>query len=430
MTTTTSSLGAGSSYILSAAHVIAGEDLRLMSPGYVQVEGEIVVDVGEGMPSSELVSDCPVIDLPGQLIMPGLINCHTHIGDTVVKELGYGVPAGVNLLWQPDGLRHLRMAEMSRQERVTGIRRALMRALATGTVALADFREGGTEGVAELREANEGLPVRCLAFARHTSFPLHSEAALLGNSEGLTSAQLDEVSAGLDVAEGFSPLWANDTTDAGLTQIRTVVRERGKLLATHAGETEAYRETSVARTGQGDVARVIDFLSPDFVVHMTSATDEELDLAVASGLPIVMCARTQAALGYGIPPFVRAAERGAVIGLGTDNAMISSPDLLAELEFMSRSLRSATGDPAAVTARRLLAAVTVDAARILKLDHELGSVWPGKSASMLVIDMDSDNLTGSVDPIASIVDRASPTDIRAVLVNGKLAYGALPTRTD
>jgi cytosine/adenosine deaminase-related metal-dependent hydrolase len=64
------------------------------------------------------------------------------------------------------------------------------------------------------------------------------------------------------------------------------------------------------------------------------------------------------------------------------------------------------------------------------LDRELGSVSPGKSASMLVIDMDSDNLSGSVDPIASVVDRASPTDIRAVLVDGKLAYGALPTRTD
>jgi cytosine/adenosine deaminase-related metal-dependent hydrolase len=430
MTTATIGRDLGDSYILTAAHVIAGEDLRLLSPGYVRVDGGTIVDVGEGVPSPELASGHTVIDLPGQLVMPGLINCHTHIGDAVVKELGYGVPADVNLLWQPDGLRHVRMAELSRRERVAGIRRALARALATGTVALADFREGGTEGIAELREAAEGLPLRCLAFARHTTFPLHTDQALLGNSEGLTPAQLDEVHAGLDVAEGFSPLWANDTTDVGLDQIREVVRGRGKLLATHAGETNAYRELSILRTGHGDVARVVDFLTPDFVVHMTSATDDELDLAAASGVPIVMCARTQAALGYGIPPFVRAAERGAMVGLGTDNAMISSPDLLAELEFMSRSLRSATGNPAAITARQLLAAVTVDAARILRLDRELGSVSPGKSASMLVIDMDSDNLSGSVDPIASVVDRASPTDIRAVLVDGKLAYGALPTRTD
>lgn len=421
----------GSEYVLTGAHVIAGEDLRLLSPGYVHVRDGVVVDVGEGAPPVPRGEAGPrVIDLAGHLMMPGLINCHTHIGDAVVKELGYGVPSDVNLLWQPDGLRHVRMGAMGRDERVSGIRAALRRALATGTVALADFRERGVDGVAELREAAEGLPIRCLAFARHTSFPLHDEGALLANVDGLTEAQLAEVDAGLDVAEGFSPLWANDTTDLGLSQIAGRVRGRGKLLATHAGETDQYREISISRTGQGDVERIVEFLAPDFVVHMTSATDEELDLAVASGLPLVTCARTQAALGYGIPPFVRAAERGAVLGLGTDNAMISSPDLLAELEFMSRSLRSVAGDPAVISARRLLSAVTIDAARILKLDHMLGSLSIGKSASLLVVDMESDNLVGSVAPIASIVDRASPTDLRAVLVDGKLAYGDLPTRAD
>ncbi|GAB3037615.1 amidohydrolase family protein [Parafrigoribacterium mesophilum] len=417
-------------YVLTGAHVVADEELRLLSPGYLHIRDGMIVDVGEGTPPSQRDGDpVRVYNLRGHLIMPGLINCHTHIGDTVVKELGYGVPSDVNLLWQPDGLRHVRMGALDREERVVGIRRALRRALATGTVALADFREGGVDGVLELREAAADLPIRCLAFARLTTFPLHDDASLQRNTVGLSDAQLAEVDAGLEVAEGFSPLWANDTTDLGLTQIAQRVRARGKLLATHAGETPQYRELSASRTGQGDVQRIVQFLSPDFVVHMTSATDDELELAAAAGIPLVMCARTQAALGYGIPPFVRATQRGAIVGLGTDNAMISSPDLLAELEFMSRSLRSATGDPAAIDARALLASVTIDAARTLKLDNELGSLSIGKSASLVVIDMESDNLAGSVNPIASLVDRASPTDLKTVLVDGKLAYGDLPVQT-
>lgn len=416
----------GFEFIVSAGHVIAGDDLRLLSPGYVHVRDGIIVRVGDGAPPPEIQADqVQVYDLPGHLIMPGLINCHTHIGDTVVKELGYGLPSTVNLLWQPDGLRHVRMRAMDRDERVAGIRRALRHALASGTVALADFREGGVEGVLELRDAAVGLPIRCLAFARFEKFPLHDDAALQANTVGLSDAQLVEIDTALDVAEGFSPLWANDTTDIGLGQIAQRVRERDKLLATHAGETAQYRETSVSRTGRGDVQRIAEFLRPDFVVHMTSATDTELAIAADSEIPIVMCARTQAALGYGIPPFARALHLNVILGLGTDNAMISSPDLLAELEFMSRSVRSSSGDPACVDAQALLAAVTINAARLLKLDDELGSLSIGKSASMLVVDMESDNLAGSVNPIASIVDRASSTDLKAVLIDGKVVRGNL-----
>ena len=405
-------------YIVTADHVIVGESLDLLSPGYVHVCAGVIVDAAQGTPETSL----PIIDLPGHLLMPGLINTHTHIGDTVVKELGYGVPSTVNLLWQPDGLRHVRMAGLSRSDRVQGIRSALRRALETGTVALADFREGGIDGVHELQEAASELPILCLAFGRMTEYPLHDDDVLLANREGLTEAQQSEIDKLLDVADGFSPLWANDTTDAGLAQMAEIVRSRKKLLATHAGETAGYRQLSIERTGQGDVERIVDFLKPDFIVHMTSATDAELELTASAAIPLVMCARTQAALGYGIPPYVRAAKRGAVIGLGTDNAMISSPDLLDELAFMSRSIRSDAGNPAIIDPRDLLASVTINAARLLKLDHRLGSISPGKSASLLVIDMESNNLVDSVNPIASIVDRASPTDLRAVIIDGKLAY--------
>lgn len=415
-------LPAEGAFTLAADHVVAGDDLELLSPGYVQMRDGVVTGIGKGEPP---LGD-RVLRLPEQILIPGLINCHTHIGDAAVKELGYGVPSDVNLLWQPDGLRHVRMNGLPREERVTAIRRALRHALSTGTVAVADFREGGVDGVAELREATEGIPITCIAFARFTQYPLHDEDALKSNQVGLSEEQLAELDVGLSVAEGFSPLWANDTTDRGLAQIAEASRRQGKLLATHAGETPMYREISSARTGSGDVERTIRHLSPDFIVHMTAATDAELDEVAAAALPIVMCARTQAALGYGVPPFVRARKRGVIVGLGSDNAMISSPDLLAELEFVSRAARSAAGDPAAVGARDLLAAVTIDAARILNLEDSLGSIAVGKKASLVVIDLGSDNLAGTLDPIAGVVDRATARDVRAVLVEGRLAYGDLP----
>jgi cytosine/adenosine deaminase-related metal-dependent hydrolase len=413
---------APSAFALAGATLLAGDRLELVADGHLGVADGRIVAIGEGTPPAGLG---PVVDARGLLLMPGLVNTHTHLGDAVAKELGAGVPAGVNLLWQPDGLRHVKMAEAGREARVDGLRRAVRRALATGTVALADFREGGLDGVHELREASRDLPVRCLAIARLSRFPVHTDDVLDANQAGLSPEQAEEIRAALAVADGFSPLWANDTTDAGLRQISELVRASGGLLATHAGETGDYRAISRARTGSSDVTRIAEHLRPDFVVHMTAAEDAELDLAAAAGLPIVMCPRTQAALGYGLPPFAAARARGIRVGLGTDNAMTSSPDLLAEMEYLSRAARSAAANPTAVLAREVLAAATIDGARILGIDDDLGSLAVGKEATVVAVDLGSDNLVGSVDPIASVVDRATADDVRAVLVRGRVVHGHL-----
>ena len=140
---------------------------------------------------------------------------------------------------------------------------------------------------------------------------------------------------------------------------------------------------------------------------------------------MVMCARTMASLGRPIPPFLRAVERGGVVGLGTDNVMMSSPDLFAEMDFLGRVARFGAADPTAVDPRRLLASVTTDAAKVVGLDDTLGSITAGKSASLVVVNMASRNLAGSVNPVASLVERATAADIQAVLVDGVVAHGAL-----
>jgi cytosine/adenosine deaminase-related metal-dependent hydrolase len=388
--------------------------------GHVIVRDGRIAAVGTGAPPSGL----PAVDLSGRLLTPGLINCHTHIGDAAFKEKGFGFPTDTNLLWQPDGLRWKWMAETPRAELVAAMRRSAQHMLSMGVIAFADFREGGYDGVVALREACEGLPIRAIIYARHAEAPMHTEEAFNENREGLSDVHLAEISECLRVADGFSAVWANETTDLGLRQTASVVRDAGKRLATHACESDTYRRLSLSRTGRGDVDRVVDHLMPDFVVHMTDATDGELDTAIDAGLPMVFCGRGMAALGNGFVPYASALEKGALIGLGTDNVMINSPDILAEMDFLGRVTRALTHDTA-IDARALLAAGTIDAARLLELDDELGSISEGKSATMVAFDFTSGNLSGSADPIASLVERASSNDIQAVIVDGALVHGSI-----
>ena len=408
-------------YVLAGGDVVAGDDLALLSPGYVLVRDGQIAAVGEGPPPA----GPPVVDTTGLLLIPGLINCHTHIEDAALKELAFGVPNGVNLLFEPDGRRHVRMAQLPRTDFIAGMRRAALHMLATGTVAVADYKTGGVAGVAALREACEGLPLRCLIFAGHSVFPVQSDRVLAENREGLSDEQLAEIAATLEIADGFAPVRVNDTTDLALEQIERVARERGKMISTHSAASPDYRAQSLERTGTTDITRAIRYLDPDFVVHMTVATDGEIAELVAAGVPMVMCARTMASLGRQIPPYAAAIAAGAVVGLGTDNVMMSSPDLFAEVDFLGRSVRSANADPAVLDARTLLASLTIDGARTLQLDDVLGSLAVGKSASIVAVDMTSNNLAYSLDPIASLIERATAADIRAVLVDGRLVHGAL-----
>ena len=414
-----------SELVLAGGGVVAGDDLELLDPGYVVVRDGRITQVGAGEPPAGI----PVVDLRGHLVVPGFINCHTHVGDSAFKELGFGLPATVNLLWQPDGLRFQKMAQTPRAELVAAMRRSVRQMISAGTVAFADFREGGAAGVADLREACRDLPIRCLIYARHAKNPLHTAAEFTENRAGLSEDDIDSIVTMLAEADGFSPVWANENTDVSLQQTAQLVRRIGKRLATHACETDGYRNLSLSRTGTPDVTRVVQLVAPDFVVHMTAATDDELDQVIDADIPIVMCPRTQAALGNGVPPFHLAAERGARLALGTDNVMISSPDLLTEMDFLGRALRVITRDPAVLTARQILSSTTIDAARVLQLDDELGSITAGKSASLVVFDLDSLNLGATVDPIASLVQRASANDIRAVLIDGVIAHGSLGGRT-
>jgi len=413
-----------SSYNLTGAAILAGDDLSLIQRGFVSVADGVITAVGEGDPVNRATS----IDLAGRLLVPGFINGHTHLGDSICKERGFGLPAGTNLLWAPCGLRFKWMAEHTREARIAAMRRAIEGMIATGTVAFADFRENGVSGATELREACAGSPITGLIYARFGGEPAQSPEELAGNRARLSADRLRELDACLAVADGFSPVWANELTDPALAQVTARVRESGKRLATHAIETPLYRELSVKRTGRGDVERILDIVQPDFLVHMTNATPRELGLVGRAGIPLVLCPRGQAALANGFPPLKGARDAGITLALGSDNAMLNTADALKEMDFMARTTPAVTGDSGAVQAIELLRAATIGGARTLGLADRLGSIVAGKSASLIVFDTTTPNFAHSADLAASVVLSAAQVDIQAVLINGVAAYGSISAR--
>lgn len=407
------------SFCIRDCSVVVGVDLSLRADVDIVVQGGMVTDIGPGAAKGQGPS-CPEL-----VVFPGLLNGHTHLGDACLAGRGFGRDPD-SLLWPPDGFRHRWMAEEGRAAVVRGMRNALVHAASSGTVAVADFRENGLDGVRQLREAADGVGVETIIFGRHEHFPLHSDADLEANSAELSADQLAEIGRVLDEADGFSPLWANDTTDAGLGQTARLVRGRGKRLATHAGETARYRETSRRRTGTGDVERILRQVAPDFIVHMTSATREEFRLLAEADTPVVMCPRTQAALGIGIPPMLDALDEGVAVALGTDNAMATPPDILGEMVFYARALRAQAHDAARPTAKQLLTAATVTPAAMLGLADTHGQVDVGRPATFFLFDTSAPHLRDFRDPVTALVTVGQSADVTATVVAGECISGRIP----
>jgi cytosine/adenosine deaminase-related metal-dependent hydrolase len=115
-------------------------------------------------------------------------------------------------------------------------------------------------------------------------------------------------------------------------------------------------------------------------------------------------------------------ERGVTVALGTDNVMVNSPDLFREMEFTTRFLRVETGDPKIPTPLEIFSMVTINAARLLGLGGELGSIDRGKLADLVGIDAEATNLRPIRDPLSTLVNRVRPDNVKMVFVGGNMVY--------
>ena len=413
------------------ATIVAGSEMEVLEGAHLVIEEGRIIALGAGEPPRPAAAASGTgpeltIDARGLLLAPAFVNAHTHIGDIVAKEAGLGLPSW-DVVMPPDGVKVRVLREARDDDLVAAIRDAVSVMLGSGTTTFADFREGGAHGAELLRRAAEGTGIRAVAFGRHGTHPPHAEADLEANRGGLAPGLLEELDAMLDTLPGWGVPLAFDVTDEGLRQTAAAVRSRGRLLATHCVETDRYRQICRRRFGEGDVERVVKHLKPDHIVHMTSGNDEEFALVAAAGIPVVVAPRMQSVMGIGLPPIDRMIAAGVTVALGSDNGMLASPNLLKEMEFISRAMRATRHDPTFPSPTLLLQMATINGAKALRMEREIGSLAVGKRADLTAFSKESPNLRRLRDPVASIAHRAEPGDIVGVLSDGVVVHGELPT---
>lgn len=392
--------------------VLAGPSLTPRHCDRLRIDGDTVTVMDLG---PEVVA----LERGSLVVSPALYNSHTHMGDSSLPDGATGLTLEQGF-FRPDGYKYRALAALDRGtqlERVTDQLRYMAR---TGTICHLDFREQGAAGSELLREAAAAVGIESVILGQFDGVPFDAET-LAANQAPLPSAFVAELKALLAVADGFSESTMNDLTDPAWCTIREVTERLGKRRAIHCLENAGYREDSLRMAGVGDLERAIELLAPDIIVHMTVADAGEIARLAASGITAVLNPRANANLGLPLPPVAKLMQADVNLLLGTDNGLLNSPNLFAELDFTYKLAKSQFGNAVAPDPLAILRFATANIAPVLGGDHH-GYLAPGLPADFVVLDFFKPHLATTRHLPASVLTRVTPEDVLGTCRQGRMLF--------
>jgi 5-methylthioadenosine/S-adenosylhomocysteine deaminase len=384
------------------------------TPGAVVIERDRIKAVGPGDDVGDVKAG-KVIDARGGLILPGLINTHTHAAMSLFRGLADDLPL---MTWLN---AHIFPAEAKLNPEMVriGTRLACAEMIRSGTTCFCDMYL--FEGV--VAQAASECGMRAVVGEVLYDFPSPNYGPIEKGFE-YTAALIDQWADDplITIAvEPHSPyLCAPDL----LQQAARLARDRGVPLVIHLSETRSEVEQIKARYQHTPVGHLagLGVLGPNLVAcHAVVLTAEDIDALKQHDVKVSHNPESNMKLASGIAPVPALQQAGVCVGLGTDGcASNNNLDLFAEMDTAAKLHKVQQLDPTVMAAATVLRMATTDAARVLGLDRQIGSLVPGKRADVIVIDMDQPHLTPMYDPVSHLVYAVRGSDVQHSVINGRV----------
>ena len=286
------------------------------------VKSNITVDDGIIINISKDSKEGRLIDVDGAIVCPSFLNGHTHIGDSIIKDEGYGLSLG-EMVKPPNGVKHRALASAEDYDIVEAMKSSMLEMAESGISHFIDYREGGIKGVKLLKEASKDIPITPIILGRDDSF--------YGDDPDLSKVK-KAIHKLLKLADGIAPSGFGEITDDVANLIVEECRKAGKISSIHVAESESTQIESLDKCGQTEIERGVNS-NFNQLVHCTNPKNNDLELIKNSKANVVVCPRANATLNVGIAPLNEMLKLGIKPILGTDNLMLNSPNMFRELEF-------------------------------------------------------------------------------------------------
>jgi 5-methylthioadenosine/S-adenosylhomocysteine deaminase len=408
------------------ASLIRNASIVTMNDALDVIEGAVVVRDGRIASVGREPEDTrglTVIDAQGDYLLPGFVQTHVHLCQTIFRGYADDMPL---LQWLKTRVWPMEAAHTPETLRAS-TRLAAAELLLTGTTtALTMETVHDTDVVFDALE-HIGLRAvvgKCMMDAPGEAPPRLQEntRASIDESVALHARWNGRANGRLHAA--FAPRFAVSCSRELLEAVAALSREQQVVVHTHASENRD--EIEVVRRLSGGM-RNVDYLAevglatPHLcAAHCVWVDDEEQALIADRGVKVLHCPGSNLKLGSGIAPVVEMRARGISVSLGADGAACNNRlDMFDEMR-LAATLQAVRKGPGSLTARDAVWMATREGARALGLEREIGSIEAGKRADLIIINRRDPGLSPDPDPWSSIVYAARGTDVLLTMVDGEV----------
>ena len=400
--------------IVTNAHVVTMNARKeVIAPGAVIIKDARIVAVGPAALAARYTAP-KVIDVGGDLVLPGMINTHTHAPMTVFRGLGDDVPDRLRRFIFPLE-KHLVDRELVYWGALHGIVEMLEGGVTT-MVNMYYFED-------EIARAAKRAGIRAVLGQTVINFPAPDAPEPYGgiaHARQFASVYRDDPL----ITPAIAPHAPYTVDREHLLQIAALSRELDLPVMMHVAEmTEEM--TSLRRDYNMTPIEYLDsvgLLNRRFLAaHCIFVTDSDLALLKARDVGIAhnMVANIKSAKG--VAPALKMFDQGLRVGLGTDGPMSGNTlDIIGQLGYVAKLHKLDNKDRNVMPAVNVVEMATLGGARALHREHELGSLEPGKLADLIVLDLDATHLIPLYDPYSALVYAASPRDVCTTIVHGRV----------
>jgi len=389
---------------------------RVLAPGSVAIDGRDIVAVGTPPAIASAYSTADTIDAAGSVVMPGLINTHTHAPMVLYRGLADDLAL---MDWLQKYIFPAEAKTVTPEFVRAGTRLAALEMIRSGTTTYADmyyFEE-------EIARATKAAGLRGVLGQTIIQFPVPDART---PAEGLARTErfIREFARDDLIVPAVAP-HSMYTLDRDTLKAARALADRERVpVIIHLAETRD--EVTIARdkyaATPAQYLESLGFFGPrTLAAHGVHVTPDDIAMLRKRGVGVSHNPESNMKLASGTAPVLALRTAGVPVGLGTDGAASNNDlDMFEAMRQAALLHKLQSNDPRALPAAAVIAMATREGAHALGLEREVGSLEPGKRADIIVVSMSSPRQTPMYDPMSHLVYVTRGDDVRTTIVNGRV----------